>query len=306
MFTDRKVFRTLELDGLVVSPAFASAAIWGGNTSDSLRVQRIVAKAVKLELGGVALPPLDIDVPMTADGAVQSITLTNDERKLLAKIEPDGKRARIEVSAESLPSPFGTAFVLQEFAGKGILTANDLTFGEFEGRAFDGFLAGSMRIRWGQAWSLDGEINARQVDVSKIAGPLLSGGRLAGKGVYAARADTADKLLPAARMEGSFTVQKGTITNVDMTQALQGSGSSGGSTLFSEMSGGFLADAARVQVRNLRLSAGLLNASGGAEADAKGTVNGRIQVELRSQATQARATLSLSGTLAQPQFQRSN
>ncbi|MBM3346111.1 MAG: hypothetical protein FJY55_06400 [Betaproteobacteria bacterium] len=61
-----------------------------------------------------------------------------------------------------------------------------------------------------------------------------------------------------------------------------------------------------MQVRNLRMSAGLLSATGVGEADAKGNVNGRVQVELRAQATQARATLSLTGTLAQSQFRRSN
>ena len=47
----------------------------------------------------------------------------------------------------------------------------------------------------------------------------------------------------------------------------------------------------------------LLNATGGVEADAKGVLNGRVQVELRAQ---ARSNMTLSGTLADPQFRRSN
>ena len=68
------LFRSL--GGLVLTPAIASAAIWGANASVALRIQRIVAKAVKFDLGGVVLPPLNVDVSMTADGAPQSITLT--------------------------------------------------------------------------------------------------------------------------------------------------------------------------------------------------------------------------------------
>ena len=182
-----------------------------------------------------------------------------------------------------------------------MLTASELTFTEFEGRAFDGIIGGNLRLRWGTSWSLDGEINVRQMDVSKIAGPLLSAGRLEGKAVYSMRADAPDKLFAAIRSEGSYVVQKGSFANIDMAQALQGNSVSGGNTPFGEASGTFVADASRVQIRQFRMSAGLLSGTGTAEADAKGNVSGRIQVELRGQ---ARTALNLTGTLAQSQFRR--
>jgi len=211
VFTDRKLFRSVELEGLKLSPAAVTASIWGSNITDALRILRITARGLRLEMGGLALPSLDIEAIMTGEGAVQSITLTNNEQKLLAKIEPGGRRAKVEMSAEKLALPFGTSFVLQDFAGKGTLTPAELSFAEFEARAFEGYLGGNARLRWGQAWSLEGDLGVRQVDVAKIAGPLLASGRL----------------------EGSFTIQKGSIANVDMTQALQGSASTGGATLFS-------------------------------------------------------------------------
>ena len=59
-----------------------------------------------------------------------------------------------------------------------------------------------------------------------------------------------------------------------------------------------------MQVRQLRMAAGLMAASGNAEADSQGKLSGRLQVELRAQAVQARAGVTISGTLKEPQFKR--
>ena len=303
MFAERKIFKSLELEGLVFQPAQLAAAIWGRSDSGSLRIDRVIARAVKVDLGGLTLPALDMEAVLGAEGALQSLTLTNAERKLTARLEPDGARMKIQLEAQKLPLPFGTEFALDELTGKGMISASELTFSEFEARAYDGTLSGNARLRWGATWSLDGEINARQVDATKIASPLMSGGRVEGRLVYSMRSPAPDKLFAAGRAEGSFTVKKGSIANLDMTRVLQGSATTGGSTLFSEMTGNVLADANRTQLRNLRMSAGLLTAGGNVDVEAQGGLAGRIQVELRNQ---ARATLAVSGTLKEPQFRRSN
>jgi len=59
-------------------------------------------------------------------------------------------------------------------------------------------------------------------------------------------------------------------------------------------------------VKQLRLSAGLLSASGAAETDANGKLSGKLQVELKAQAVQARSVVTILGTLKEPQFKRGN
>jgi hypothetical protein len=72
------------------------------------------------------------------------------------------------------------------------------------------------------------------------------------------------------------------------------------------MSGGVSADANRLLVRQIRMAAGLLNGTGQVEMDPQKNLSGRMQVELRAQSVQARATLTVAGTLQNPQFRRSN
>ena len=146
----------------------------------------------------------------------------------------------------------------------------------------------------------------RQMDAAKIAAPLLAGGTLEGKGTYSMKALLPERLLLNLRLEGNFTVQKGSITNVDMTRVLQGSGSGGGTTLFSDMSGSVSVDPNRILVRQIRMAAGLLNSAGQVEMDPQKNLSGRMQIELRAQSVQARATLAVAGTLQNPQFRRSN
>jgi hypothetical protein len=304
---EQKLLKSVELEGAVVIPGdFLGAAVSGKGKGGSLRIERITAKGVKLDIPGLDLPAMDLDAALAPDGALQSVTLSSSELKLTAKLEPKGNRANIEISAGSMPLPIGADLALDEFLAKGTLTNSELVFNEFEARIFGGILQGNARLKWSNGWSLDGEIAVRQMDATRIAAPTLAGGRLEGKGVYAMSARAPDKLFGSARLEGNFTVQKGSVTNIDMTRVLQGSSPGGGTTLFSELSGGIVADANRIQIRQLRLAAGLMSAVGNLDVDAQKNLSGRLQIELRAQMTQARATLAISGTLNDPKFRRGN
>jgi uncharacterized protein involved in outer membrane biogenesis len=144
------------------------------------------------------------------------------------------------------------------------------------------------------------------MDAVKIAGPLLGTGTLQGKGTFSMRGLLPERMVLNSHAQGNFTVQKGSISNVDMTRLLQGSGSGGGTTLFSELSGNFSADPGRLAVRNLELAVGLLSGAGELDMDSQRNLSGRMQIELRAQSVQARSTLGITGTLANPQFRRSN
>jgi len=133
-------------------------------------------------------------------------------------------------------------------------------------------------------WSMEGEFAVHQMEAGKIAAPLLAGGRSTARGVLHERA-APQRLILNSQLEGNFTIQRGRSPNVDMTRLLQGSGSGGGTTLFSEMSGSVSADSNRLLVRQIRMAAGLLNAAGQVEMDPQKNLSGRMQVELRARAS---------------------
>jgi len=298
--------KSLELENVTFPREFLPALLQDKGRRGSLGVRRISAKGLKLDIPELNLPAFDVDASLSPDGALQSVAFSNAERKLSVKLRPQGGKAGIEISADKFPLPLGMELPFGEFLAKGTVTRNELALSEVEARAFGGRLLGNTRLRWSDGWSLEGDLAVRQMDAAKIAAPLLAGGTLQGKGAYSMKALLPERLLPNLRLEGNFTIQKGSITNVDMTRLLQGSGPGGGTTPFSEVSGGVSADANRLLVRQIRMAAGLLNGTGQIEMDPQKNLSGRMQIELRAQSIQARATLTISGTLPNPQFRRSN
>ena len=306
VLAERKAFKRLDLENVAFPRQYLSVLLLGRGKGESLGVERLTAKGLKLDIPGLNLPALELDASFSPDGALKSVTFVDAERKLSVKLQPRGGKAAVEISSDKFPLPIGADLALGEFTAKGTVTRSELALNEAEARAFGGRLLGSARLRWSGGWSLEGEIAARQIDAAKIAAPLVAGGTLQGRGVYSMKAPLPERLLVSARLEGNFTVQKGSITNVDMTRLLQGGGPGGGTTPFSEMSGGVSADPNRVLVRQIRMVAGLLNGAGQVEMDPQKNLSGRLQLELRARTVEVRATLAVAGTLKNPQFRRIN
>src|SRR6266700_3249213 len=308
VLAEKKTFKRLELENVAFPRQYLSALLLGKGRGkrESLGVERLTAKGLKLDIPGLNLPALELDASFSPDGALKSVTFVDAERKLSVKLQPRGGKAAVEISSDKFPLPGGADLALEEFTAKGTVTRSELALNEAEARAFGGRLLGSARLRWSGGWSLEGEIAARQMDAAKIAAPLVAGGTLQGRGVYSMKAPLPERLLTNARLEGNFTVQKGSIANVDMTRLLQGGGPGGGTTPFSEMSGGVSAGPSRVLVRQIRMVAGLLSAARQGEMDPRKNLSGRLQLELRSRTVQVRATLAVAGTLKNPQFRRIN
>jgi len=306
LLEDRIPLKSFELENAVFPREFLPALLQNKGRRVSLGVERITAKGLKLDAPELNLPPLDVDASVSPEGALKSVVVSSAEHRLSVKLQPQGERAAIEISADTFPLPIGVDTNLSEFLAKGTVTRSELALSEAEARVFGGRLLGTVRLRWSGGWSMEGELTARQMEAGKIAAPLLAGGTLQGKGQYSMKGLLPERMILNAQLDGNFTIQKGSITNVDMTRLLQGSGSGGGTTLFSEMSGVVSADPNRILVRQVRMAAGLMNGSGQGEMDPQKNLSGRIQLELRAQSVQARATLALAGTLQNPQFRRSN
>jgi len=300
---DRIALKSLDLVGVSFPRQFLPALLSAKGKGESMHVERITAKGVKLDIANLALPALDVDARLAADGAVESVTLSNAESKLLVTLQPKGGKAEVEVSADEFALPIGGDLSLGDFSATGTITAAELTLRKIEGRAFGGRLLGTARVGWTDGWSLDGELEARQMSPARIAPQILSGDTLQGKGAYSMKALVPDRLFMNARLDGNFSIEKGSIHNVDMMRMLQ-SGGTGGTTPFTEMSGSVTADPDRVALRQVRIVAGLMNATGQVEMDPEKNLSGRLLVELRAATVQARTTVTVSGTLQDPQFRR--
>ncbi|HET7765665.1 MAG TPA: hypothetical protein VFK92_11315 [Burkholderiales bacterium] len=305
LLDERATLRTLTLENVIVPKEFLAVLLQDKAARRGLGAQRVTAKGLRIDAPELGLGALEFDATLSPDGGLKSASFS-DAGQLSVRLEPHGGRAAIEISAGTLPIPLGVDFGLSDFSAKGTVSLSEMVLTNAEARAFGGRIFGSARLRWSNGWSLDGDLSVRQMDAVKLAGPLLGAGTVQGKGRLSMRGLLPERMILNSQLDGSFSVQKGLISNVDMTRLLQGSGSGGGTTPFSEMSGDFSADPNRLLVRNIRLAAGLLSGVGQLEMDPQKSLSGRMQIELRAQSVQARSTLGVTGTLMNPQFRRTN
>jgi hypothetical protein len=184
---------------------------------------------------------------------------------------------------------------------KGSADRAGMTIAEFDGRAFDGTLLGNARIRWGETWSVQGDVQARTLNAAVFSPQMVSEGRLGAKGRYAMSGPDPAKLYESASLVGDFEVAKGALGSFDLSRALQStSAQASGRTPFTEMQGSVSLVNGALAFRDLRLSAGLLNATGTLDVDPKGALSGRVNAELRN----LRGTLYIGGKLSDPQLRR--
>jgi len=298
----RKAFRRIELKGVGVPQAAIGEVVNARIRGTSLKVGRILASDVKLT-GPVPLPAFEADALIGPDGAVTSVTLRGPE-SLDARLTPGPKgEVEFELTAASITVPFAPEVSLATFAMKGTANRQGMNIASWGGAVLDGVVNGSANLRWSGQWQLEGSMTARHINAAFLAPALLSEGKAEAVGRFSMNGADPAKLHRSARIEGSFAVGKGALGTVDLSRVLQTSGRQhGGRTQFNELTGHGIYERGAVALRNVNISAGALSAGASADIAPSGALVGQVVADIRTTAHPLRATLTLGGTVKEPQI----
>ncbi len=303
LFGGDKKFSRVELEGVRLQQARLAELLAAKTKGGPLRIERVVLKQARID-GPLALPPLDAEVALAPDGSVRSVRATGADGFSLDMTPKDGQVA-FELNAGSFAVPFVPGLTLAEFGAKGTANRQGMTLASFDGRAFEGTISGAADIRWGDAWTVDGSVRIRSVNVAVFAPTLVSEGRAEGRGTFSMSGAEIARLGPGARLEGVIKIERGVLGSIDLARAIQTSGNqTAGRTLFAELNAQGLYDQGTVQLRNLTIAAGALNAGASLDIAPTGALNGRIVADVKTQAQTLRATLNVGGTLKEPQVRK--
>jgi hypothetical protein len=308
VFGDQKIINSLQIDRLqATQDVVARLPVWlGGGTGKprNIKVQRIVFKSVKMDVKGVSLPAFDAQLFLAADGTPTRATIETVDRHFEAEIMPKGAEADVTVRLKNFTLPFGPALEVTEGQAKGVLSDNQLRLTEFELFHYGGQSKGQAVASWGSSWNVEGEIELKRVELEPAMKALkidiTSDGTMDARSRFALQSNSLETLLDAPRIEATFTVQKGNLSGFDFVRALQSpsrDGVQGGKTRFDDLSGTMSAGGGRYVYNNVRLVAGLLNASGSGEILPTREINGRAYVELRSSSNVVKGTYRVTGTI---------
>src|SRR5476651_385640 len=154
MFSDKKVFKSIELESPVLNEEGLFALLFGKPQGQDLKVASILVKNGKLNSKTIILPALDAKIAMGEDGVWQKIALETADHKTSLLLEPKGEGAQLEVETNALSMPFGSAFILEDFSAKGILGRGEFRLSEFKGATYGGYVSGNASLKWGAGWTL--------------------------------------------------------------------------------------------------------------------------------------------------------
>lgn len=303
LFSDKKDFKAIDLESPVINEEGLGWILFGQSQGSVVGIGEVSATGASVASKGISLPAFDAKMQFGGEGAWKSIAITSEDKNLEMQLTSKGATAQIEIKARSFKLPFGSTLTLEEFAASGSAERGGLTIGEFKGFAYGGTLGGTASLKWGPAWSLSGELNAKQVDMERLVPGLMNNARLEVKSSYTMQASEPAKLFDWAHAEGSFSIPRGTLLGLDLGSVLQGGGTRG-ETKFSEFTGSFIHDQGATQLRQLRMSQSNMAASGSVDIDADKKVRGKLAAELRLSTEMRRSSLSVSGTPGKLEWQR--
>jgi hypothetical protein len=283
-------FEALQVDSPVFSEEGLGWLLFGRSPAPAIQLARVSAANARIEAGSMTLPPFNATVTVGDDGNWRKIAVESADKKVAAELQAAGDAVQVALTAAQSSLPFGAATVFDDIAASGTANRGGLAITEFKARLHGGTLAGKARLKLGAGGGLEGELIASTIDAAQMFPGLMASGRLDGKGIF---------VLPAggkggAKLDGDFVVDKGTLAGTDLGRMLQ-SGAGGGQTQFSRLTGSLAHHAGRSTLRQLRLDAGKLSATGTAEVDEQGNAYGQLIVELSLGAERRRAVVALSG-----------
>jgi hypothetical protein len=297
----RKSFSRIEVDDARIDQALIGPALFTKVKADNFAIGRVLAKNLELS-GPLAIPKgLELDVAYDGAGMVRTAFLRGPEG-LVVKLAPKGASMEIEISAATFTLPIAPEVSFGRFSMRGTIGPKGMSVSEWDAVALNGTLSGTANMTWGDNWVVEGVVTARNINAAVFAPALVSDGRAEGSGKFSMRSPQPAKLGDAARIDGTFTVNRGVLGSFDLARAVQSHGkAASGRTMFSEMTGNGVYDRGAVALRNLTISAGQLNAGASADIAQNGALSGRIVADVRVASQQMRAVLNLGGTVREPQ-----
>ncbi|QAU32990.1 hypothetical protein [Janthinobacterium sp. 17J80-10] len=303
VFSDAMQFKSVTLVSPVVNDEGMGWLLFGQAQNPAWQSASINATDLQLRSRHVRLPTFTASAELGEDGSWRKLVLDAAGSSTRLDLQRADATVRFELTASGLVLPFGGTQAFDTFNASGKVMPDALEVSKFTAVLYDGTVSGNGMLGWRDGWSLKGEAQARQIALSRLMPALLQSGAMDGSFRYTMQADAAGKLFASPQARGSFSIGNGMLVGVDLASQVMGQAGSGRSA-FNEMSGEFALVGGKVQVSRMRMSAGLLSATGDATADANDKLDGRFAVDLRTASRQAHANLNLSGTLASPRFSR--
>ena len=280
-----------------------------GGGGGGVLVRRIVLRHVNYEQRALRLPEFNVTVDLAVVPAATVVRVSTDDGALKATLDPQGTgQSHLRIQARGWRLPFAVVPLLFEsLEADGVLQAGRLNLPEVKGKLYGGTLAGSLNLRWGKQWGIDGKADLAGVNVvpvqSAFGKPARLSGQLNANATYSARARTAAQLADTIWVDAPFEVLGGEWHGVDLSRVAElplGKLAQGGTTRFEQLRGDLSLRGRRVEVNKICVRSPSLVAAGNIAIAPDQSLSGKLDVSVAKTGGFVGVPVAVSGTTVDP------
>jgi AsmA family len=309
LFSDVKIL-DLSISKPVIKKAaldFVAALKSSGDSASSVNIRHIKIDDLQLLWPNKKLPILNAEAMLSSDNKLESATIKTADGKLSANVTPNGDEQLIMVNASKWTLPAGLPLLIDRSSVEMHLKGSRLSMPNFDVALYGGKLKGDAVVSWGKNWRVSGNFGVDNLSTQQpsrmISKTVYLSGSLFGKGNFSSAAKDAGALGDNLQANMQFKVNDGVLHGLDLVQVaslLLKQNKGGGETQFDAFSGVLISSGKQYHLRDLKISSGLLAATGQVKVRPNKTLDGVVEVEVKSGMGMAAIPLNVSGTVDHP------
>jgi uncharacterized protein involved in outer membrane biogenesis len=313
LFSETKVLSSVKVDKPIIKKG--ALDILDALTKDTgepqkpapVSVREIEINDARLEWPDMTLPEFDAEIAMNDANMPETALIETTDGKLKLNLTPQGETQAITLSATEWTVPFSAPLLVNQLKADMVLHENSLQITQLDAALYGGKVNGSANLDWAKDWQLNGKLRIDNLAVKEPARIMSKGTRVSGQlfsdGTFSAKAKEPSALADHLNASFNFNVKDGVLYGVDLTKAaslLLRQGQKGGETQFDEFSGIAQVNGKQYRFKELKISSGLMSATGNVKIAPDKTLDGLAKVKVKNSATLAEIPLQVSGTLDNP------
>ncbi|RIX49648.1 MAG: hypothetical protein D3M94_01220 [Rhodocyclales bacterium GT-UBC] len=288
-------------DRLLAMPLFQ---VKPATQATHLALRHVSVEHMAVTARDVALRDLSGEIEFRSDGQMEQATLFAPERslKILAKpVEQGG----IHLDIEGLGwKPLEGAISFEVFQAKGLLQKGRLLLRDIDTTVLGGVLKGNWLLDWSNGLVMAGDATVARLDcrkVSKVFAPALKlEGELGGALNLRSSGRDWEGLWLNVEAVLDAEISRGLLHGVDLGEIVRRGGQAvrGGSTKFDHLKAMVTINPRQVIGRDLKMSAGMVSATGQFVAGRERPVDASLMVTMQTSVSTMRTPVRISGELS--------
>jgi hypothetical protein len=305
LLSDSKTINDVALQGATLSGKdLDKVAGWlkGMGSDTQFPLQHVTLHNLKIVSDEISVPPLQGGADFD-QGEFSRLVLHSDDEKFNVELKAVANRTQLTFGIREGALPLLPSAMFSSFNARGEINAGEINISDLDAHAYGGIWSGNGKLNWSKGWKFDANIKAKTMELAELFPKYGLSGEVFIDGEVSASAATLSNLAKTLRVDASFEAKRGVISGIDMVETARLASREhlvGGRTHFDELNGSFVAENGHVRFRSVRITSGMLKASGTLDAAVDGQLSGAFNSEIKMRS--GNNPLSLSGTLSEPKL----